>query len=282
MNLNENIFRLKELMGVIVEQISEQNKKEMNQLIIQEGNKVKQHFLSLYSKPETIAKFSKKSNVDEVKKFIPTITYKKFSEKGGKYGYVQRNNYDVIHLNILNLFQKRGDRYVQNGNLLYDTILHEMAHCIDLKMQALGEKTISSSDGYYDVSGGQDSYVSSDLETFARIQRMRETFGLGPTDNGKQIKSKIIDFIRSKRFVFPNMKISNSESPAGLIFTPPQAKGRLTQLWGFYNPIRIDGGNNPDLEALFAKFSSIKNGKVFLNLDAIGKVNISTKALPNS
>jgi len=268
MNLNENIYRLKELMGVIVEQISEQNKKEMNQLIVQEGNKVKQHFLSLYSKPETIAKFSN--------------TYQKFSEKSGKNGYVKKNDYDLIHLNILNLFQKRGDGYVQKGTLLYDTILHEMAHCIDLKMQALGEKTISSSDGYYDVSGGQDSYVSSDLETFARVQRMREIFGLGPTENGNQIKSKIIDFIRSKRFVFPNMKISNSESPAGLIFTPPQSKGQLSQLWGFYTPIKIDGQKNDDIAALFGKFSSIKDGKVFLNLDAIGKVNISTKALPSS
>ena len=98
MNLNENISRLKKLMGVIVEQISEQNKKEMNQLIIQEGNKAKQHFLSLYSKPETIAKFSKRSNVDAVKRFISTITYKKFSEKSGRNGYVKTNDYDLIHL----------------------------------------------------------------------------------------------------------------------------------------------------------------------------------------
>lgn len=282
MNLNENIFRLKELMGVIVEQISDQNKKEMSQLIVQEGNKAKQHFLSLYSKPETIAKFSKRSNVDAVKRFIPTITYKKFSEKSGRNGYVKSNDYDLINLNILNLFQKRGDGYVQKGTKLYDTILHEMAHCIDFKMQALGEKTILSTDGYYDVSGGQDEYVSNDLETFARIQRMREIFGLEPNANGNQIKSKIIDFIRSKRFVFPNVKIADSTNPVGLIFIPPQSKGILSELWKFYTPIRIDGQKNSDLYALFAKFSSAKDGKVFLNLDAIGKVNISTKALPSS
>lgn len=282
MDLKENIFRLKELMGVIAEQISEQNKREMNQLIIQEGNKAKQHFLSLYSKPETIAKFSKKSNVDAVKRFIPTITYKIFSEKSGRNGYVRNNDYDLINLNISNLFQKKGDGYVQKGTLLYDTILHEMAHCIDLKMQSLGEKTILSSDGYYNVSGGQDSYVSSDLETFARVQRMREIFGLGPTENGSQIKSKIIDFIRSKRFVFPNVKIADSTNPVGLIFIPPQSKGKLSELWGFYTPLQIDGQKNSDLAALFAKFSSIKDKKVFLNLDAIGKVNVSTKALPSS
>jgi hypothetical protein len=46
--------------------------------------------------------------------------------------------------------------------------------------------------------------------------------------------------------------------------------------------MRVDGTKNDDISALFAKFSSIKDGKVFLNLDAIGKVNISTKALPSS
>lgn len=281
MNLNENIYRLKELMGVLVEQISEQNKKEINQFIIQEGNKSKQHFLSLYSNPETIAKFSKRSNVDAVKRFIPTITYKIFSEKGSRNGYVLSNNYDVINLNILNLFRRTGNKIVLNGTKLYDTILHEMAHSIDFKMRSLGERTITSSEGYYDVSGGKDDYVSSDLETFARVQRMREIFGLGPTENGTQIKSKIIDFIKSKRFVFPNVKIANSERPAGLIFTPPQTKGRLTELWGFYDPIKIDGVKNSDVAALFAKFSVIKDGKVFLNLDSIGKVNISTKASPN-
>ncbi len=115
MNLQENISRVKKLMGLIVEQISDQNKKEINQLIIQEGNKVKQHFLSLYSNPDTIAKFSKRSNVDAVKRFIPTITYKVFSEKGSRNGYVKTNDYDVINLNILNLFSEKNGNIVQNG-----------------------------------------------------------------------------------------------------------------------------------------------------------------------
>ena len=282
MNLQENISRVKKLMGLIVEQISDQNKKEINQLIIQEGNKVKQHFLSLYSNPDTIAKFSKRSNVDAVKRFIPTITYKVFSEKGSRNGFVKTNDYDVINLNILNLFSEKNGKIVQNGTKLYDTILHEMAHSIDFKMKDLGEKTISTSIGYYDVSGDKDDYVSSDLETFARVQRMREIFGLGPMDKGNQIKDKIVEFIRSKRFVFPNVKIAESNDPVGLIFIPPTKKGKLTQLWGFYDPIQIDGKKNSDLSALFAKFSVAKDGKVFLNLDTIGKVNVSTKAAPNS
>lgn len=282
MNLQENIFRLKKLMGVIVEQIPDKARNEMSQLITQEGKKVKNYYLNLYSDPKTIAKFSNKANVDAVKRFIPTISFKVFSEKGSRNGYVKTNDYDVINLNILNLFSAKDGKIVQNGTKLYDTILHEMAHSIDFKMKDLGEKTISTSIGYYDVSGDKDEYVSSDLETFARVQRMREIFGLGPMDKGSQIKNKIVEFIRSKRFVFPNVKIAESNDPVGLIFVPPTKKGKLTQLWGFYDPIQIDGKKNSDLSALFAKFSVAKDGKVFLNLDTIGKVNVSTKAAPSS
>ena len=282
MNLQENIFRLKKLMGVIVEQIPDKARNEMSQLITQEGKKVKNYYLNLYSDPKTIAKFSNKANVDAVKRFIPTISFKVFSEKGSRNGYVKTNDYDVINLNILNLFSAKDGKIVQNGTKLYDTILHEMAHSIDFKMKDLGEKTISTSIGYYDVSGDKDEYVSSDLETFARVQRMKEIFGLGPMDKGSQIKNKIVEFIRSKRFVFPNVKIAESNDPVGLIFVPPTKKGKLTQLWGFYDPIQIDGNKNSDLSALFAKFSVAKDGKVFLNLDTIGKVNVSTKAAPSS
>lgn len=282
MNLQENIFRVKKLMGVIAEQIPDKARNEMSQLITQEGKKVKNYYLNLYSDPKTIAKFSNRANVDAVKRFIPTISFKVFSEKGSRNGYVKTNDYDVINLNILNLFSAKDGKIVQNGTKLYDTILHEMAHSIDFKMKDLGEKTISTSIGYYDVSGDKDEYVSSDLETFARVQRMREIFGLGPMDKGSQIKNKIVEFIRSKRFVFPNVKIAESNDPVGLIFVPPTKKGKLTQLWGFYDPIQIDGKKNSDLSALFAKFSVAKDGKVFLNLDTIGKVNVSTKAAPSS
>ena len=281
MNLNESIERIQEIMGVLVEQsLSEQSKKEINTLIKTEGDKVKQYFLKFYSNPQTIAKFSKKQNVDSIKKFIPTISFKIFLEQGSRNGYVKTNDYDVIHLNLLRLFKKSGDRYVQNGSQLYDTILHEMAHCIDFKMQSLGERTISPSSGYYDVDGGKDEYVLSDIETFARVQRMREVFGISPRANGEQIQNKLVEFIRSKRLVFPNVQIGVIQKPFGLIFTPPQTKGVLTKLWGFYDPMMVDGSKNSDIAALFAKFSSIKdNKKVFLNLDSIGKINLSTKGL---
>lgn len=271
---------------IIVEQnLTPDVKSQINQLITTEDKKVKQYYQEHYSKPETVSKFKNKNNINEVKKFITTIGYKPFSEKSGKNGFVNQTNPNVINLNINNLFSKQGNTIVVKGSLLYDTILHEMAHLIDFKMQKLGEKTIASSSGYYDASAGnQDSYVQSDTETFARVQRLREALGLNPNANGNDIKQKLIEFIKSKKLTFPNVKISNVKSPTGLMFIPLQtSKGALSELWKFYSSMKINGTSVPDISALFGKYSSYQtNGSVVLNLDIIGKVNVSTKALPNN
>jgi hypothetical protein len=286
MNLQENISRIKNVMGLISEQktLSPELKKKVSQLITSEGNKVKQYYQQHYSKPQTVDKFNKRSNIDQIKKYIPTIKFRLISDNNGRLGFVKKTEPGVINLNLNSLVIFGGNDVKQKGTLLYDTILHEMGHLIDFKMQDLGERTISSSSGYYNATGGKDDYVESDVETFARIQRLREVLGLNPNAKGDEIKRKLIDFIKSKKLVFPNVKISNVNSPTGLLFRPiERTKGRLTELWKFYSPIKINGTSVPDISALFGKFSSYRNdGSIFLNLDIIGKVNVSTKAAPNS
>jgi hypothetical protein len=270
---------------IIVEQnLSPDVKSQISQLIKTEDKKIKQYYQEHYSKPETVSKFKNKNNINELKKFITTISYKPFFEKSGKNGFVNKSNPKVINLNVNNLFTKQGDTITTKGSLLYDTILHEMAHLIDFKMQKLGEKTIASSSGYYSTNNGkQDEYVQSDIETFARVQRLREVLGLNPNADGNNIKQKLIELIKSKKLIFPNVRISNITSPTGLLFTPQQrTKGDLLELWRFYSPIKINGTSVPDISALFGKYSSYQNdGSIALNLEMIGKVNASTKAFPN-
>jgi len=263
---------------ILVEQnLTSELKSQITQLINIEDKKVKQYYQEHYSKPETVSKFKNKNNINEIKRFITTINYKPFFEKSGKNGFVNQNKPEVINLNVNNLFTKQGNTIIAKGSLLHDTILHEMAHLIDFKMQKLGEKTITTSDGYYNVNDGKDEYVDSDAETFARVQRLREVLGLTPNADGEEIKRKLIEFIKSKRISFPNVRISNAKS--GLIFTSINtSKGVLTELWKFYSPMKINNTLVPDISALFGKFSTYQtNGSVFLNLDIIGKVNISTK-----
>lgn len=288
----KKVVRLTEsdLVKIVKRVISEENnpnsdKEKINNLVSTEGNKVKNYYLQHFSKPETINKFKNKNNIDKIEKFIPTIKYILYSENGKTNGFVNKSKPGIINLNTYKLLVKRNGLITSNGTLLYDTILHEMSHSIDFKLQELGENTIAKSSGYYNSTGGKDDYVFSDLETYARVQRLREVLSLNPNANGEEIKKKLIEFIKLKKLTFPNVSIRDVKSPTtGLSFKyVDKTKGKLTDLWIFYGAIKINNTLVPDISALFAKFSSYKNdGSVFLNLDVIGKVNKTTKGLPDT
>jgi hypothetical protein len=265
--------------------ISPEQQSQIKQIITNETKKVKNYYQQHYSKPETVAKFKDKNNINDIKTYIKTIKCKLIIEYGNRFGFVNKDKPSIINLIVNNLFVRQGDNMASRGNLVYDTILHEMAHLIDFRMKKLGEKPITASSGYYSPNSGEnkDDYVQSNIETFARIQRLREILGLNPNANGYDIKEKLIEFIKSKKLTLPNVEKYGGNSPNGIFFTLPQRrKGTLTDLWGFYSPMKINGTSVPDIAALFGKYSSLhKSGFVFLNLDTIGKVNVSTVSLPN-
>ena len=260
--------------------ISDSDKKIISGQIVSNGNKCKEYYINHFSKPETINKFNNKNNISTIKSFIPTIGYKPFLEKNsGKNGYVKQTIPKTINLNLNNLFTKNGNTISPKGTLLYDTILHEMGHLIDFKLQSLGEKSISSSTGYHSPTGDKDNYVQSDVETFARIQRLREILGLNPNANGSDIRNKLIEFIKSKKIQFPNIKIMGDDRNSGILMFAERnkTKGVLTDLWRFYSPLKINNTSVPDISALFAKYSKINNEFVTLDLNLLGKVNVSAK-----
>ncbi len=262
------------------QRISDSDKKIISGQIVSNGNKCKEYYINHFSKPETINKFNNKNNISTIKSFIPTIGYKPFIEKSGnRHGYVSKNNLKTINLNLYTLLTKNGNTISPKGSMLYNTILHEMGHLIDFKLQTLGEKSISSSSGYHSPTDGQDNYVQSDIETFARIQRLREELGIGSNANGEEIRNKIIEFVKLNKIQFPNVKIiADDGRPGILLFTERnKTKGALTDLWRFYSTLKINNTPVSDISALFAKFSKINNGMVILDLNLIGKVNVSAK-----
>lgn len=266
---------------VIVEQkISDSDKKIFTNHIVSNGDKCKDYYIKHFSKPETVNKFTNKNNILKIKEFIPVIKYKPFFEKSGNNGFVNQNNLNIINLNLNNLFTNSGGVLSPKGTLLYDTILHEMGHLIDFKLQSLGEQTIASSSAYYKPTDNKDAYVQSDVETYARIQRLREVLGLNPNAGGVDIKNKIVEFIKSNKIQFPNIRImGNDKNPGVLLFTEKnRTKGVLTELWRFYSSLKINNTYVPDISALFAKYSKINNNSVvILDLNLLGNVNITTK-----
>ena len=281
----KKIIKLREsdMKNIINEQgISNSDKQIINGLVRTNSQKSKSHYIDHFSEQETINKFKNKNNVSIIKNFIPTIGYKPVIDKSGKYhGYVNKKNLNTINLNLYTLFSKNGNTISPKGSLLYDTILHEMGHLIDYKLQSLGEKSLTNSTGYYQPTDGYDNYVQSDAETFVRIQRLREVLGASSIADGKEIRNKIIEFIKSKKIQFPNVKIMADDRNSGILIFEQinQSKGVLTDLWKFYNPLKINNTSVSDISALFAKYSKIENGKVILDLNLIGKVNASTKGI---
>ncbi len=72
MNLQENINRIKQMMGILNEQelnfdIPEDIKKEADAITKVLFDKAKQYYINHYSKPETTAKFVYPENVDGIK-----------------------------------------------------------------------------------------------------------------------------------------------------------------------------------------------------------------------
>lgn len=303
MNLQENINRIKDVMGILNEQSSNDGVLEkllqipwLYSIISKFGNqkfinrihtltkdnlkKVKQYYINHYSKPETIAKFKNKNNVDIIKKFITTITYMFYSQKGSTFGYVSKlKDASTVYLNVNRLFRNENYNIFSKGSLLYDTILHETAHLIDFKLKSIGETSITPSKGNYQAFSDKDKYVENDTETFARLQRLRELLKLNPKADGNEIKTKLVEFFKSGKITFPNVYVQEADDKLGIIFTPKHnVEQWLKNLWSFYSNMRVNGTQVSDIAALFAKYSYVIRQyptKIYLDLEKLGTIHTS-------
>ena len=292
MNLNENINRIKQVMGVLNEQTERKEmpvedtmfKKRYDPVIRVELDKAKQYYLKFYSNEKTISKFKYKDNVAIIKQFIPTIDYKTYYDENDKTtGFVAHDYPTVMYLNIYFLFNKVNSEFIPKTEMLFNTIFHETAHLIDLRLQSLHEKTIMSTYNPFNVKDEIDEYTENDMETYARIQILRTNLGISPTANGTQIKNKILQAIKQGKITFPDVKVKSKGNILQFIkkgFTG-QAINHifdiqdLKSLRDFYSSIRLNGNYADDMFYLFVKFSTIDNNSVYLDLDRLGYVNIS-------
>jgi len=278
----KKIIRLTEsdLNKIVKRIISEQELdiEELKSKIRKEKQKVIAHFDGIYKSPQTISKFKNKSNANNVISFLSTIKIRPYFTKDKSptptaNGWVTKKEPDVVNLNVYKITE---------GDHIYNTILHETAHLIDFYLQTLGEDTVTTdTGGYYDPEDKKDEYVASEAETIARVQRLRDMLDIGVTESKENFSSKIIQAIQSKKMTFGNYSFRKSKNGQFIEFSKPGQKGLLSDLWGFYSVMKINGESQSDISALFANNSIIKDGKVYLNLFKIAKVNANTKNIRN-
>jgi hypothetical protein len=292
MNLQENVNRIKQVMGVLNEQTKikeipvedEIFKKRYDPVIRPLLNKAKEYYIKYYSDKKNTSKLKYKDNIDIIKQFIPTIDYKPYYEYNDKtLGFVAHDYPTVMYLNIYYLFTQEKFDFTPKTEMLFNTIFHETAHLIDLRLRSLHEKTIMSTYNIFNVKDDDDEYTENDMETYARVQTLRTKLGISPTANGTQIKNKILGAIKQGKITFPDVKVKSKGNILQFIkkgFTGQAINDifntqDLKSLRDFYSTIRFNGNYTDDIYYLFAKFSTIDNNSVFLDLDRLGYVNIS-------
>lgn len=235
------------------------------------------YYTNWFSKEETKKKFKDQTNISKLLSYLNTIKIKLYwNDKESPYptsnGWVMRNVEGVVNLNMYKLTK---------GNQMYNTMLHEMGHLIDFYLQKLGESTVTvSTEGFYDVEGGMDSYVASESETITRIQRLRNILGIQPLDSGLVFADKIFSEIKNGNLTFGNYIVQKTNDKKYLVLSKPKKeKGTLQDLWTFYGVLKFKNQKQSDIAALFANFSMIKDNKVYLNLFKIGQINLNTKGI---
>lgn len=215
----------------IIERDLYANAEEMKEI-----EKVKQYYKWWYSNPAVISKISTPKGVDKGivskkildfidKKLIPSeFRIFRSKEDEQKYNEIYNNTSNVDSSGTLAwvtspskpiFIRLYSIRYY--GKILFGTILHEMAHLIQIYT---GEELYSNlhnpimPKGSYgtdyikyglflpplDPNGSNKPYAEREIEQFARFHVMRYYFGIKPTDSCSQIYDKVKTSIDSGKF----------------------------------------------------------------------------------
>ena len=278
MNLQENINRIKEMMGITNEQyvkltMKDEYRKQMDTIINPIIEKAKQYYIDHYNKPETIAKFKNPDNVNIIKQFIPTITHRAYVSNTTKFGGADPKYPGIIFLNSYLLFTKQGETIKQKDDQLPNTIVHEMAQCIEDKLKTLGEETIVGTNFF--AANETEEYILSDSESYARIQRLRHILGLTPNADAVEIRDKMLKFINDGKITFPNTKVVNSKEKNAIAFAPTkevligtkERNPNYYKLYEFFSKMRINNTEAHDIALLLAKCSYVSYDNTYVYID---------------
>ena len=241
--------------------------------------KVINYFLNFYSTPESTSKFQNKNNVPKLKSLIGGIKIKinntpQSSPNPNAIGYIDPKDPSTMVLNIYRFWTGK------DSSSMYDVMLHEIGHSISLYLKQLGETPSMPSSPYYKPEDGKDSYVASDIETYTRIQRLRNILELKGDEDGVTILNKLITAFKSGVLKLPNYTVGKTTDNKYLVFKKIiQEKGMLEDLWKLFGGMTYNNAKMSDISALFAKYSQVQNGLIYTNINFIGKVNVATKGI---
>jgi hypothetical protein len=244
---------------------------KIEEYINSELNATIDRYSKYYSNNDVLSKFRNKNNssilIENLKK-IKVISY--FTPQGNSadraWGYIYTNNLYTVFLNVYNFF---------NGRLnasITDTIIHEIGHLIDFQLRRLGEIPSYMENSIINPSIN-DEYTISREEDYARVQRLRFTLELSPLATIEELKQKLSNLVTSNRIQIDELKIDFIDQYMVLSYIKPIRNLTLSELSSVLGQTVIDNYLASDIGYLFAKYSFVKEGKIYIDLDKISKIN---------
>jgi len=224
-----------------------------------------------YSNEDVLGKFRNKNNsntlIDNLKR-IKVISY--FTPQGNSadraWGYIYTNNLYTVFLNVYNFFNGRINASIT------DTIIHEIGHLIDFQLRRLGENPSYMENSLVNPTFN-DEYIISREEDYARVQRLRFVLELSPLATIEEVIEKLSNIASSNRLKVDELKITFSDKYMILSFTRPIRNLTLSELSSVLGQTVIDNYLASDIGYLFAKYAFVKDGKIYVDLEKITKIN---------
>ncbi len=282
------------------EQEKESEKKKILDFVSEKTKEVKEDYRKWYSDPGTIAKFNKQE--DPIRRsllstYLPSIKSKlnlqpnPKSSKGqnSAWGYFLPKYDTAININLYNFWNGK-----QTGNKsIRDTIKHEMAHAIDNYFTKNGVRTydathppVTSQEEYMEI------YLINDKDQFARLNILRQIIGSGPSDSAKTLLNKFMSAVDSGKITSKSFKFSKGYDSTKQIYilamnpiAPQGVKGKVSldaakkaysHMEG-KNAIVVGGKENYNIEQLFSNFARVKNDGIYVNMNDIASLNLTSK-----
>lgn len=282
--------------------MSEEGKKSERKKILDFISKsmaeVKEEYRKWYTNPGTITKFTKQE--DPVRRsllssYLPSLKAKIHltpKESGGSnsaWGYFIPKDPTIININLFNFWNGK-----QTGNKsVHDTLKHEMAHAIDNYFSKNGVRTYNAThppatteEEYMEI------YLINDKDQFARLNVLRQIIGAGPSDSAKILLNKFISAVDSGKITSKSFKFSKGYDSTKQIYilamnpiAPQGVKGKVSldaakkaySHMSGKEAIVVDGKENYNIEQLFSNFAKVKNDGIYVNMNDIANLNVTSK-----
>ena len=251
-------------------------------------------YKSWYNKPDTQAKISNKTLLEELPTFLDTLINKESeiyltpdsSYSPESVAWVKTvnnkdqantlgNDWGKIYINAYQLHN--GEKYTES---LYDVIHHEIGHIIDSFFRVNNQDLYVKTHNEFDQEQYKKNYIINDRDQFSRLNVFRGIIGAEPLDDANTLLTKFMSKVTDGTITSPYYVFStySKENYIGKKNDTEESK-KIYKLLKDY--ILVNGVPNFNIAQLFSTYSVLNNGELYVNFNLLSDFNITTAKVDN-